>query len=93
MKEKKISYYLDTDNGFLLAYEKSCEFFVKYDPTERSWEDCKISFFSFRHDYCFREITADEAASIAEGNLPTEELRAYLKLLKKNLGGKGQNGE
>ena len=52
------------DNGFLLAYEKSSEFFVRYIPQTNEWEDCNTSFSDFRHDYYFREVSKEDAYRI-----------------------------
>ena len=83
---RSLVYYLDTDNGFLFAYEKESEFFVRYLPKTNEWEDSPISFSNFRHDYYFKEITKEEALFKTNGNLPEKLLGRYLELLDKNRG-------
>lgn len=83
---EKIRYYSDTQNGFLLAYERSTEFFVKFIPSTGKWEDCEISFMQFMHDYSFREISADEAMEKAVGCSPEANYKEYAAMLARNLG-------
>lgn len=79
-------YYEDISNGFLLAYERSSEFFVRFIPEVGEWEDCNISFSEFIHDYNFREISVDEAMKKSNGRLPDEEHRRYMDMLNRNRG-------
>ena len=81
-----LSYFKDLDNDFLLAYEKKSEFFVRYIPKTDEWEYCNISFSSFRHDYCFKEVSEEEARRMTNGNLPMTLLGDYLALISKNTG-------
>jgi len=81
---KEIMYFVDTDNNFLLAYEKSSEFFVIFVPEKKAWEDCNISFSAFKHDYAFREIDREEVAKMTGGCLPEALLSEYLKMICKN---------
>lgn len=80
---KDLAYFEDTDNGFLLAYEKSSEFFVRYLSASDEWEDCPISFSQFRHDHCFREMDREEAFRRTSGNLPETLFERYVALLGK----------
>lgn len=79
-----LKYFKDEAHGFLLAYEASSEFFVRYLQETDEWEDCRISFSQFRHDYYFREVERDEALHMANGNLPEAQLQRYLALVAKN---------
>ena len=83
---KKIAYFLDTRAGFVLAYEGSCEFFVRFVARTGEWEDMGISFSEFRHDYEFKEISADEAMQKANGRLPESEYKQYCDIIRRNLG-------
>ena len=80
---KDLMYLIDVDHGFLLAYERESEFFVRYLPKTDEWETCPISFSRFRHDYCFREVEREEALRLANGNLPEELLARYLERIGK----------
>jgi len=80
----ELKYFLDTDNDFLLAYDKNTEFFVRYIPETDKWVDCDISFSQFRHDYCFRSVDREEALHIANGNLPDALLQQYINMIDKN---------
>ncbi len=82
---ENLEYYLDTQNSFLLAYEKSTEFFVRYIEKLNQWEDCNISFSNFKHDYAFKKISKEEAYSITNGNLPEAKLQQYIRTIRKNL--------
>ncbi len=86
MNKENIRFYEDLNNGFLLAYEKSSEFFVRFIPELEKWENCNISFSNFRHDYDFREISKEEAVRKTNGNLPDANFEEYLKLLNRNMG-------
>ena len=81
---EKIRYYWDTQNGFLLAYERSTEFFVKFIPSTGKWEDCEISFMQFMHDYSFREISTNEAMEKAGGCSPEDNYREYIAMINRN---------
>ncbi len=81
---EKIKYYLDLDNDFLLAYEKSTEFFVRFLKETGEWECCGISFSNFIHDYCFKEITSDEALEKSKGRLPEADYQEYVAMLNRN---------
>ena len=83
---EKLSYFIDLDNDFLLAYDKATEFFVRFVPKVNDWEFCNISFSNFRHDYAFKEIDKDQAEKITLGNLPEAIFQQYLVMLGKNLG-------
>lgn len=83
---EQIRYYWDTQNGFLLAYERSTEFFVKFISSTGRWEDCEISFMQFMHDYSFREISANEAMEKAGECLPEANYKEYIAMLDSNLG-------
>ena len=83
---ENLEYYLDIQNNFLLAYERSSEFFVRYIEKTEEWESCSISFSNFRHDYAFKQISRQEAFNIANGNLPEAMLQQYLSMIRKNLG-------
>ena len=81
-----IKYYQDKNNGFLLAYEKSVEFFVMYHPQTKEWTDCNISFSNFVHDHEFKEITEQEVCVQTDGNLPKSMYRQYVEMIRKNSG-------
>ena len=81
----KIKYYIDKTAGFLFAYEKSCEFFVRYIPKSKEWEQCDFSFSSFVHDRDFLEIDKCEALRMADGNSPEVAYIKYTDMLGKNL--------
>ena len=81
-----LKYYLDLSNNFLLAYEKSVEFFVMYIPEREEWTDCNISFSNFKHDYDFKEIPREEALEKTNGNLPESMLRQYSDTIYKSSG-------
>ena len=84
---EKLRYYLDLDNGFLLAHEKTTEFFVRYIRGTGEWEPLMISFSNFKHDYNFKEISKEEALQKSDGCLPEREFRSYLTIINKNLDG------
>ena len=84
---KELRYYKDNGNNYLLAYERSCEFFVRYLPATDEWETCPITFSNFLHDYNPTEVSRDAAYEITGGNLPEELLEKYLRMLARNLGG------
>ena len=86
---KTLKYYLDVDNGFLLAHEKASEFFVIYNQDTGEWADCNITFSSFKHDYYLKEISREEAAQKTNGRLPETKLREYLDLIDQNSGHQG----
>ena len=83
---EKLRYYLDLDNGFLLAHEKTTEFFVKFNSDTREWETVGISFSNFSHDYYFKEISKDEALKITGGGLPEAMFQTYSDMIKRNIG-------
>ena len=83
---KDLKYYVDLRNDFLLAYERTTEFFVMYDPKSSEWKDCTISFISFRHDCEFKEISYEEALAKTNGVLPEDKLTQYRKLINSNMG-------
>lgn len=78
-----INYYEDLRNGFLLAHEKTYDFFVIYNEKEQKWVDCGITFMQFRHDYEFREMNSDEVSDRTGGRLPEAEYRRYLERIDK----------
>ena len=82
-----IEYYKDIDHEFLLAYERSTEFFVMYVSATNEWKICNISFSNFVHDYCFKEISKEEAIRITNGNLPETMLAQYSDMINNNLCG------
>ena len=84
---KKLKYYEDTENGFLFAYERESEFFVRFLPDLGEWESVGISFRQFLHDYTPSEITPDEAARKSNGILPDSTFKDYLEMLESNLRG------
>lgn len=79
---EKLRFYIDLDNNFLLAHERSTEFFVRYIPSLNEWEECIISFSNFVHDYYFKEITREEAIQKTNGRLPDIELKSYLNKIR-----------
>lgn len=81
---ESVKYYLDLNNGFVLAYEKSTEFFVIYNSEKDEWADCGISFMEFAHDFLFKEISADEAKEKTNANLPTAKHEEYIGIIRKN---------
>lgn len=81
----KIRYYIDKDNGFLLAHESSREFFVIYDTKAKKWNDCNISFSCFLHSYDAEEITEGKALQISNGISPLEKYSEYVEMIKRNL--------
>jgi len=83
---KKLKYYQDLTNNFLLAYEKSVEFFVMYIPQRKEWIDCNISFLQFKHDYYFKEISREDAIQKTDGNLPESMFQQYLDTISENMG-------
>ena len=83
---EKIKYYIDKTEGFLFAYEKSCEFFVQYIPTVKKWVPCDFSFSSFVHERDFAEIEKTDALKKAEGNSPEGAYTEYIDMIRKNLG-------
>lgn len=83
---ENIKYYEDLRNSFILAYEKSTEFFVIFVSKEKGWADCSISFSSFIHDYEFREISKEDAIKKTDGSLPESLYYKYLDMLSNNLG-------
>ena len=80
---KDLEYFIDVDNGFLLAYEGESEFFVRYLEASDEWEDCPITFSQLRHDYCFREAEREEVLRRTNGNLPEALYRQYSDLIGK----------
>ena len=80
----KIEYYLDTGNGFLLAYEKSTEFFVRFVPSKNEWETVEISFSQFRHDYEFKALSESEAVKLSKGATADTALEQYRDMIKRN---------
>ena len=80
---KNIKYYQDQKHGFLLAYEKSVEFFVMYLPDKKEWADCNISFANFKHDYEFKEMSEEEVLGKTNGNLPESMYQKYADMLRK----------
>lgn len=82
----KLKYFEDLDHHFLLAYERSTEFFVMFNPKENVWVDCNITFSNFKHDYYYNELSEEEVSERTNGNLPKSELSEYVKLLHNNLG-------
>jgi len=87
---ERIKYFIDLTNDFLLAYEKSTEFFVRFIAKTGEWEDVNISFLDFRHDYSFREISQDEAMERTNRNLPLEAFDQYLKLINRTSEAEGK---
>ena len=83
---ENLKYYKDLNHDFLLAYEKSTEFFVVFRPENNKWEDCNISFSKFRHDYEFIEVGKEEVIKKTSGNLPLALFQQYSDLLKRNSG-------
>ncbi len=83
---RELQYFIDLKNDFLLAYERTSEFFVMYIPAEERWVDCAISFSEFRHDYNYREISRDKAMERAGGCLPEANYMEYVAMLDSNLG-------
>ena len=83
---KKLNYYLDTKNGFILAYERSSEFFERFVPETGEWEAVGISFSQFMHDYDFAEISEENVSQKTGGKLADEKLEQYEAMLKRNLG-------
>ena len=81
---ERLAYFEDRANGFLLAYERSTEFFVRFLPKTGEWEDCGISFMAFRHDHDFTEISREEALKKTDGRLPEAEFKQYLDLIARN---------
>lgn len=83
---QEIKYYEDIDNHFLLAHESETEFFVKYNPNTNEWENCNVSFSTFKHDYYFREIDKKEALTLSNGNLPEAKFNDYIRMINRNKG-------
>ena len=83
---ENLKYYQDLRNNFLLAYEKSTEFFVMYIPETKEWADCNISFSNFKHDYDFKELSGEEALEKTNGSLPESMFQQYLDTINKNSG-------
>ena len=81
---EKLTYFLDTNCGIVLAYEKESEFFVRFVPEIGEWEDMPVSFLSFRHDCEFKEISQASAAEKTDGCLPVQMLETYLEMIKRN---------
>lgn len=79
-----IKYYEDLTHKFLLAYESSTEFFVRYNPETNQWQDCNISFLCFKHDYDYKEISKEEVIKRTNGTLPEEKLKNFLIMINKN---------
>lgn len=77
---ENIKYFVDLTNDFLLAYERSTEFFVRFVPKTDEWEDVNVSFSEFRHDYDFKEISTDEALKRTNGSLPTKAFDQYFRI-------------
>lgn len=82
-----LKYYEEMANQTLLAHERSTEFFVKYVPEMKEWEDCGISFSQFKHDYPFREMSREQVMQITGGNLPEAAFKEYTEMLNRNMGG------
>ena len=83
---ENLKYYLDLDNGFLLAHEKTTEFFVRYIREIGEWEPLMISFSNFKHDYNFKEISKEEALQKSDGCLPEAMFQTYSDTIKTNRG-------
>ena len=81
-----LKYYQDLDHGFLLAHEKTTEFFVRFVSDTGEWETVGISFSNFAHDYYFKEISKDEALTITGGCLPEAMFQTYSDMIKRNSG-------
>ena len=74
------------DNGSILAYDRSTEFFVIYMPAANEWRDCDRSFMEFRHSYSFKEINPGDAMSRTNGCSPERIYKEYVAMLNRNRG-------
>ena len=83
---QNIEYLEDVRNHFLLAYERSTEFFVIYLPEKQRWEDCQISFLRFKHDYEYSKISREEVVKRTGGILPESNFENYLAIIRGNRG-------
>ena len=79
-----LRYFLDTDNGILLAYDRECDFLAVYNSGIDEWVDCEFSFMQVRRDRELSEISADEARSRTSGNTPDEKYQRYLDIIRSN---------